>query len=361
MPRAKPSDDRIGALTGAISRTDATLYATGAAALGAVAGQAAGSNAQSGANTAINAAANNYLTHNQIAQKQQDLAQAVTQDQKNQITSQYASLDAQQQQSAVNCQQSGAGCTFANTVPGLMQTRAGLGTATPGCAIPTNCAADVQQSQQEIQSVLNGSGTATPIYPVEMAAGAIVAAPAALSVSGLNLSTMTAGNVLTASSIGAAAGAGFDAIGQAIGGQSYRPGQTVVSALTGAAAGPLATESVIWNALLGGTVNTANTAASNVMYKDSNSLAASFGFGALGSGVGTYIGNRLEKTLSAALPKYIGGGMINPDISIILQDYGKPNPIPGVIGESANQTISGMTPSLPSLMDSLQHKQKGLP
>jgi hypothetical protein len=128
----------------------AALYATGAAALGAVAGQAAGGNAQSGANTAINAATNNYLTHNQIVRKQQDLAQAVTPEQKQQITDQYAALDKAQQQ--------GAGSQQLGTLLGVRQ---GLGTPIPGCSVPTNCAADVQQSQQDINGavVLNGGAT----------------------------------------------------------------------------------------------------------------------------------------------------------------------------------------------------------
>lgn len=339
----------------------AAAYSTGAAIVGALAGQAAGGDAQSGANTAINSAANNYLTHNQIVQKQQDLAQAVTQDQKNQINSHYASLDAQQQQSAVNCQQSGAGCTLGTTVPGLMQTRVGLGTATPGCAIPTNCAADVQQSQQEIQAVLSGSGSATPIYPMETAAAAFVVGPAALAASGLDLSTLTVGRALTASGLGAAAGAGFDALGQATGDQPYRPAQTVVSALTGAVAGPFATDAVLWNAVLGGAVNAANTAASNYLYGDANSLYSAFEFGVIGGGVGTYVGNNFGKYLSANLPEYIGGDSINPRIPVILQNYGKPNPVPSVVSGVANQTISGMAPIIPTMTDYLQTKRKGSP
>jgi hypothetical protein len=136
--------------SGAISRTDATLYATGAAALGAVAGQATGGNAQSGADTAINAAANNYLTHNQIVQKQQDLAQALTPEQKAAVNARYNALDAQQQQAA--------GAQPLGTLLGVQQ---GLGAPIPGCGVPTNCAADVQQSQQEINGtiLLNGGAT----------------------------------------------------------------------------------------------------------------------------------------------------------------------------------------------------------
>ena len=322
----------------------AAAYATGAAIVGALAGQAAGGDAQSGTNTAVNSAANNYLTHNQIVQKQQDLAQAVTPDQKGQINSQYASLDARQQQNAVNCQSNDTGCTYANTVPGLMQTRAGLGTATPGCAIPTNCAVDMQQSQQEIQSALNGSGTTAPIYPVETAAAAFVVGPAALLGSGLDLSTLTVGSTLTASGIGAAAGAGFDVLGQAIGGQPYRPAQTVISAVTGAVAGPFATDAVLWNAVLGGAVNAASTAASNALYGNSNSLYWAFGVGALAGGVGTKAGNFTEDGLSNVLPKYIGASALDPKIPIILQNFGRANPYPSAIGQAVNQTVSGTTP-----------------
>jgi hypothetical protein len=214
----------------------------------------------------------------------------------------------------------------------------------PACGVPTNCAANVQQSQQEIQAVFSGSGTAAPIYPAETAAGIIVAAPAALSVSGLDLSAMTAGRVLTASGIGATAGAGFDAMGQAIGGQPYRPGQTVVSALTGAAAGPLATESVIWNALLGGTVNTSNTAASNVLYGDSNSLYGAFAVGAIAASAGTGLGKVTENRLSTVLPKYIGASPIIPGVPLLLQNFGHANPYPSAVGEIVNQTVSGTTP-----------------
>ena len=104
--------------------------------------------------------------------------------------------------------------------------------------------------------------------------------------------------------------------------------------------------SVVWNALLGGTVNTANTASSNVLYGDSNSLATAFGWGALGGGLGTEAGILTESGLSSFSPKYIGASPIAPEIPLLLQNFGRLNPYPGSIGEAANQTVSGLTPPM---------------
>lgn len=151
--------------------------------------------------------------------------------------------------------------------------------------------------------------------------------------------------------VGAGLGSGFDAAGQAYkiytGQQDeYRPVQTLISGATGALAAPLASSSVVKNALLGGTVGGANTLGTNAWYGEDESVRDAWMDGLIFSGLGTGLGKASKDVAGSFLPIHIGGNPINPSIPILFQNFGRPNPYPGYIGFGVEQSIS----NLPSFM-----------
>jgi hypothetical protein len=69
-------------------------------------------------------------------------------------------------------------------------------------------------------------------------------------------------------------------------------------------------------------------------------------------------GKYVELRLSDALPKYIGGSIIDPGIPVIVQNYGYKNPYPTIIGELVNQSVSGSLPSIaPSIANTIDGKK----
>jgi filamentous hemagglutinin len=309
----------------------------------------AGGDAQAAVTSAENAVRNNYLSRAQIQQKYLMLDEATTEAERTRIVADYDALDSRQQRDALACQNRGRGCTNATMVSGLKMTESGLSVPIAGCEMPKRCSRDLLASKQDLERVVSRSGAVTGSYPVETAAAIAVVGPAALATSGLNLSALSARQALTATGIGAAAGGAFDALGQLLGENAYRPAQTGVAMLTGAAAGPFTTHAAFWNALIAGAVNTTNTAVSNQLYGENNSLYDAYLIGAEAGAIGTIGGHLAQGLASRVLPRSIGGAPLKPGVPLLLQDYGHINPYPEAIGEAADQAITNALPLIRSL------------
>lgn len=98
----------------------------------------------------------------------------------------------------------------------------------------------------------------------------------------VGLYALPARSVLT----GTVLASGFDAAGQLIGGNEYRPGQTVVAGITGGFTYPLAGVGLLGSMALGGAYGGTNTALNNYVYGESLSVRASATVGILASGLG---------------------------------------------------------------------------
>ena len=154
---------------------------------------------------------------------------------------------------------------------------------------------------------------------------------------------------------GVGLGEGFDAAGQTYKistgqQQDYRVGQTLISGATGGVAAPFASESIIGNTLLGGSINAANTVGTNWLYGENENVGNAFLNGAIFSGIGTTGGIAIKSISEKVFPMYTGGVPTNPNIPILLQNFGKPNPIPGNLGSSSEQLLS----NVPSFLNSNQ-------
>jgi hypothetical protein len=140
-------------------------------------------------------------------------------------------------------------------------------------------------------------------------------------------------------------GAGFDGVGQVVGGAKYRPAQTLVAGTTGALAYPLAGASLLGNALLGAGASGSSRGLTNYIYAEDKSVALAAATGALGGVAGTYMGRFSTGVSSALLPSKVSTGIvIDPNKSILLQGIWKPTPYPGYVGEAAGGVASGGLP-----------------
>lgn len=214
----------------------------------------------------------------------------------------------------------------------------------PGTAFVTAAPTPQQPGDAFEQAAAQNLSNSLLLTGAGLGVGAIPSAATALGFDAAATATGTA--LAVKAGVGAVAGAGFDVAGQMMGGQPYRPGQTAVSAVVGAIGAPLAGESTMWNALLAGFANTDVTGASNMMYGEDKSLLGAFGVGIAGGATGSYFGKLTASKLSNVLPQYIGGMPIVQSLPRLVQNYGVPNPYPGVIGEAVNQTVTGLTPSV---------------
>ena len=145
---------------------------------------------------------------------------------------------------------------------------------------------------------------------------------------------------------GTALGAGFDAAGQLIGGNEYRPGQTVVAGITGGFTYPLAGVGLLGSMALGGAYGGTNRALNNYIYDEDNNVWRSAGVGFVAGGAGQVVGAYARNIAYRYLPKRINGDAIDPNKSILLQNIGVLNPYPGYMGKGAGQVTEWAIPAV---------------
>ncbi|HEF4760090.1 TPA: hypothetical protein SAN82_002522 [Pseudomonas putida] len=110
---------------------------------------------------------------------------------------------------------------------------------------------------------------------------------------------------------GAGLGAGFDVLGQSLGGQEYRPGQTIIAGVTGGLAYPLAGAGIMSNTTAGAISGGLNIALNNYVYDEKNTVSEA---GAIGAFAG-FFGVGAERFLASSLggasrySGYIGWGV----------------------------------------------------
>ena len=142
------------------------ITAAASTAVGAVVGGTAG------AGTALNEVANNYLTHDQIKHKKQELAEAKTEEDRQKIEARYAALDAQQRDAAAACLLSGGNNCASAMDP--MVIKSVFDELKASCAAPRICSIDAQNSIREL-TALYAKQDALPGVPLaELLAGGAV-------------------------------------------------------------------------------------------------------------------------------------------------------------------------------------------
>lgn len=156
----------------------------------------------------------------------------------------------------------------------------------------------------------------------------------------VGLYALPARSVLT----GTVLASGFDAAGQLIGGNEYRPGQTVVAGITGGFTYPLAGVGLLGSMALGGAYGGTNTALNNYVYGESLSVRASATVGILASGLGYGANKAVADYLTRVFPSRIGGGAIDPNKPILLQNIGVLNPYQAYMGSGAGQVTESVVP-----------------
>lgn len=75
-----------------------------------------------------------------------------------------------------------------------------------------------------------------------------------------------------------------------------------------------------------------------------DSVEAAFVLGATFGSLSKYVG---DKVTNYANRVYIGGTTINPNVSILLQNYGRPIPYPDLIGTGGGAVVSGVQSFIP--------------
>ena len=162
----------------------------------------------------------------------------------------------------------------------------------------------------------------------------------------VGLYALPARSVLT----GTVLGSGFDAAGQLIGGNEYRPGQTVVAGITGGFTYPLTGVGLLGSMALGGVYGGTNRALNNYIYDEDKNVWRSAGVGFVAGGFGYKTNEFVSKAASKFkyLPKRIGGSTIDLNKPILLQNIGILNPCPAHIGKAAGQTMES---SIPLVLD----------
>ncbi len=153
---------------------------------------------------------------------------------------------------------------------------------------------------------------------------------------------LPSGAVLT----GTALGAGFDAAGQLIGGNEYRPGQTVIAGVTGGLTYPLAGGGLLGSMALGGIYGGSNRALNNYVYDEDRDVWRSAGAGSVAGGAGHFSGSYTRNIAYKYLPKRINGAVIDPNNPILLQNIGVLNPYPGYVGKSVEQVTEWAIPAV---------------
>ncbi len=144
--------------------------------------------------------------------------------------------------------------------------------------------------------------------------------------------------------IGAVSGGGFDVAGQYVETNGFTTGkyrweQTAVATVTGGWAAPYAVSyGALGNMLLGSGVSVVNAEFGNLYYQgDGTFTQKNLGWEALKGAGGGYISYRAGNYITNILAK-----PINPNISILLQNYDSPYPM--LTGNAISSAVSGPVP-----------------
>ena len=122
-------------------------------------------------------------------------------------------------------------------------------------------------------------------------------------------------------------GSAFDAVGQYLGGEDYRPMQTINAGVASAVAYPLAGAKYLTNVLWGGVAGGGSTVLNNFVYRENADVISSTLQGSVAGGLSTGVGSALGFFAGKYLPKRIGA-TIDPNKPILLQNRGVINPYP---------------------------------
>ncbi len=128
------------------------ITAAASTAVGAVVGGTAG------AGTALNEVVNNYLTHDQIKHKKQELAEAKTEEDRQKIEARYAALDAQQRDAAAACLLSGNCASLTDP----MAIKSVFDELKAACAAPRNCSPEERAGITELYALYGKADAITP-------------------------------------------------------------------------------------------------------------------------------------------------------------------------------------------------------
>ena len=163
----------------------------------------------------------------------------------------------------------------------------------------------------------------------------------ALSAASLPLGGSMAPSALTRVALSSGLGGGFYSLGQTIKGEPIRPAELLVNMATAGLGGSFASK-VWWvNAPIGGAVNAANTWAANQIYNEDKSVEGAFWVGAAATGLGTWLRPRVTKASSDILSFLIGGtASTNPYLAPWMQKA------PNLAGEAAEQIIPGLSSAI---------------
>ena len=159
----------------------------------------------------------------------------------------------------------------------------------------------------------------------------LAAIPASGGLGALAANSSTAVRVGT----GILTGGGFYSLGQKIKGEPIRPAELFVNMTTAAMAGPFATTSILKNALLGGSVNAANTFIANQIYNENKSVSNAFSIGMAYSGLGTWLSPHATKGVSNILDA-LSFQFSWSSSNLYLQK------IPNAVGATVEQSVSGI-------------------
>jgi hypothetical protein len=355
----------LGAVVGELSAqlygaTDQSKTIAFASMMSGIAAAATGQGAQGvaiAAGTGANAAENNYLNHTRPAllrlsekERYEAAATGCAQGDNAACTTrnELASLSRQRDQELAQ--------TCAGGNPDLCRTLKNEAIAMGNRVFVTESGFTYANSSSQALAGLNTSTIGSPPDPrkgsfhdtaARSTSEAALLASAGVGVRSLStawVAVSTPGKV----ALGGGAAAGFDAAGQLYQGESYRVGQTLVAGTTGALAGPFASTSVLINASLGGTVGAMNTFINNAIYGEDASMLYSFGLGFGFSGAGTVAGKASKAGAGYILPPRILTTPVNPPLPLRFENFWKPNPYPGYIDTTLDQTMSNIPAFVPA-------------
>jgi len=106
----------------------------------------------------LNEVVNNYLTHDQIKHKKQELAEAKTEEDRQKIEARYAALDAQQRDAAAACLLSGNCASLTDP----MAIKSVFDELKAACAAPRNCSPEERAGITELYALYGKADAITP-------------------------------------------------------------------------------------------------------------------------------------------------------------------------------------------------------
>ena len=112
---------------------------------------------------------------------------------------------------------------------------------------------------------------------------------------------------------------------------------------------------IVGNTVAGAALGGSNAVLSNYIYDGDKRVLISMGVGSLAGLAGSLTDKYMALWLGKLLPSRIGGSVIDPGKSILLQDIGIANPYPGYIGWGTGQAVGG---GVPMVLDGVSSEEK---